>query len=92
MPSKFKLDELPKPNNSEVSLIQMPAEKRLVLQFSGWVYERKLDAKIDLLKAYANEKNLALGPIQVAQYNPPLTPPFMRRNEIWASISPDVDK
>ena len=87
MPSEFKLDELPTPNNAQVSLIQIPAETRLVLNFSGWATESKIDAKIKALKDYASEKNLEIGLVQVAQYNPPFTPPFMRRNEIWATIS-----
>ena len=86
MPKEYTLQTLPKPNNPRVKLIEIPAQTRLALSFSGWMTEAKMQKKIGALKQYAEEKGLALGPIEVAQYNPPWTPPFMRRNEIWASI------
>lgn len=86
MPKQYTLQTLPKPNNPKVKLIEIPEETRLTLSFSGWITEAKMNKKISILKQYAKEKGLVLGPIEVAQYNPPWTPPFMRRNEIWASI------
>ena len=86
MPGQYTLQSLPRPNDDRVRLQEVRDETRLVLRFSWWVTQERLDRKIESFKAYAKENNLTIGPIQVAQYNPPGTPPFMRRNEIWATV------
>ncbi len=45
MPSKFTMETLPKPKNSNVIIKQMPAQQLAVVTFSGWVDEEKLAAQ-----------------------------------------------
>lgn len=86
MPKKYTLFTLPQPKNPQLKLSEIPSQKRLVLSFSGWATEKRLERKMEELKAYAKEKKLTLNKLEVAQYNPPLTPPFMRHNEVWGSL------
>jgi len=87
MPSEYSLQSLPTPKDDRISLIEMGPQRRLVFRFSGWLTSSRLDKKIEILKAHALSSDLKIGPIQVAQYNPPWTPPFMKRNEIWAALT-----
>jgi hypothetical protein len=83
MPSKYTLDTLPKPNNAQVKLRNIPAGNYAVIQFSGLAGEAKVAHKTADLMWWLNSKNIRpLGVAQLARYNPPWTLPFLRRNEI----------
>jgi len=87
MPSKYTLDTIPKPNNPAVVLVEVPAKKMAILSFSWFTPEARVNAKkallVDALKAAGVE---TVGEPTAAFYNPPWTPPFMRRNEIWVEL------
>jgi len=83
MPSKYTLDTLPKPNNAQVKLRNIPAGNYAVIQFSGLAGEAKVAHKTAELMWWLNSKKIRpLGVAQLARYNPPWTLPFLRRNEI----------
>ena len=88
MPSKYKLETLPAPNNPNVTLRQVPAKKYAAVRFRGYAPEktvaRKAEWLLDRLKADGIQ---ATGVPFVAQYHPPWTPPFMRRNEILVEVN-----
>lgn len=86
MPSKYTLETLPKPNNEEVRLREVPEQRIAVHTFSWWVTEKRLNQKKTLLKDTLEKDRLVFTEIQSARYNPPWTPPFMMRNEIWAIL------
>ncbi len=87
MPKEYTLDTLPKPNNSKVSIIQLPKEKYAVIIFSGLVRESSYDEKAQMLSNYLKEDNFKQqGAIKIARYNPPWTLPFFRRNELMVKI------
>jgi len=87
MPKEYSLNNLPKPNNSQVSIIEVPAEKYVVIVFSGLVRESSYAEKAELLSNYLQEKNYKNhGAIKIARYNPPWTLPFFRRNELMVKI------
>lgn len=86
MPSQYTLENLPKPNNKKVTLKQVEGEKRAVIRFSGWVTGKRLQKKTDQLIAMLKRDELDHIKIQSARYNPPWTPPFMTRNEVWAVL------
>jgi len=51
--------------------------------------QSKVQEQIDSLQAWIQSKGWsALGPAQLARYDPPWTLPFWRRNEIWIEIKP----
>lgn len=83
MPSKYSLETLPTPNNSEVTLKEIPASNYAVIRFSGFTGEEKVAKKTAELTAWLKKKNITpTGTPELARYNPPWTLPFWRRNEI----------
>ena len=87
MPQEFSLDTLPKPNNSQVNIIEVPKEKYAVIVFSGLVRESSYAEKAELLSNYLKENSFKQqGAIKIARYNPPWTLPFFRRNELMVRI------
>jgi pentatricopeptide repeat protein len=87
MPKQYSKDSLPVPNNPEVKIIDVPAEKFAVITFSGLVRERKYAEMLSLLNEEMRKRNLEpKGPVTLARYNPPWTLPFLRRNELMIRI------
>tara|TARA_B100000767_G_scaffold256853_1_gene264237 strand:+ start:504 stop:1121 length:618 start_codon:yes stop_codon:yes gene_type:complete len=87
MPKEYSLQTLPKPNNSEITLTNLPKEKFAVIIFSGLVRESSYDEKIILLNNFIKKKKLkTLDSVQIARYNPPWTLPFFRRNELMIKV------
>ena len=87
MPQEFSLDTLPKPNKSQVNIIEVPKEKYAVIVFSGLVRESSYAEKAELLSNYLEENSFKQqGAIKIARYNPPWTLPFFRRNELMVKI------
>lgn len=83
MPSKYKLSDLPKPENTEVRLREIPAKKRVAIQFSGKQTDELLATKENELRAWLKSKGISpKGEPLYAYYNDPFTPGFMRRNEV----------
>jgi hypothetical protein len=87
MPSKYTLDSLPKPNNAQVSIKEIPAKKFAVIRFSGLVDEEKMNKKVKDLNEWIVNKNLKpISNPELARYNPPWTLPFLRRNEVMVEV------
>jgi hypothetical protein len=87
MPSEYTLEGLPKPNNADVRLEQVPPRKYAVLKFGGYAPESKAKRKTQKLLDALNRDGIdPIGEPTVAQYEPPWTPPFMRHNEIFVEI------
>ena len=87
MPSKYTMDTIPKPNNKAVTLRQVPARTVAALRYSGFTGNDTMDAKKAELKSLlARDKVQTVGEPEAAFYNPPWTPPFMRRNEVLVEI------
>jgi effector-binding domain-containing protein len=87
MPSKYTLETLPTPNNSDVTLKPMSTKKVAVLRYTGYTPEAKVESKkAELLKYLERDNKEIVSDISSAQYNPPLSFPFVRRNEIIVEI------
>ena len=83
MPSKYTLQTLPKPNNPDVTIIEVPVQTYGVIKFSGLAGSEKVADKTLELQSWMQKQNLTvIGAPELARYNPPWTLPFMRRNEI----------
>jgi len=88
MPSAYSMQTLPRPNDARVELLEVGAQRMAVLTFSGWVSEEKMkDRERTLRRELAREGLRPTGPAVLAQYNPPWTLPFLRRNEIQLALS-----
>lgn len=87
MPRSWTLETLPRPNDSRISLRPVPGKRFVVIRYSGLAHADKIDRKTAELEGYAAKHALrASGPPLLAFYNPPWTPPFMRRNEIMLEL------
>jgi DNA gyrase inhibitor GyrI len=87
MPSSYTLETLPKPNNPDVTVRVVPPKKYAALRFRGYAPEGKVARKMEGMLALLKQDNITpVGSPSVAQYNPPWTPPFMRRNEILVEV------
>ena len=89
MPSAYSMDTLPEPNDPKVHLRVLPPTRFAVLQFSGLARKDDVATKTAELEKLAGTHHLrANGPASLAQYDPPWTPWFMRRNEVMIPIAP----
>ena len=86
MPSQYTMETLPKPNNPAVILREIPTSNYAVIQFSWFAGEEKVAKKTAELMAWLGSKNITpTGKPELARYNPPWTPPFLRRNEVMVA-------
>jgi hypothetical protein len=87
MPAAYSLESMPQPESADVEIREVPARIVAVLGFSGWAtagrVEKRQRALAEILE---NEGIEPRGEWLLNQYNPPWTPPFMRRNEIWVEV------
>jgi effector-binding domain-containing protein len=88
MPSKYKMETLPKPNNPAIELREIPKKRFAVIRFSGMAGEESLKRYNKELDDFLSAKRLTpLSPPTYAFYNPPWTLPFLRRNEVLVEIA-----
>ena len=89
MPSGFTLATLPEPNDPRVHLREAPAARYAVVSFSGLAWPDDVAQQTQRLKTWIAQHRLRpLGPATLAQYNPPWTLWFLRRNEVMIPIEP----
>ncbi|MEO7086168.1 MAG: heme-binding protein [Gemmatimonadaceae bacterium] len=87
MPREHALENLPDPNDPQVRLRVLPSARFAVLRFSGYATPENVATRTAELTAIAGAHHLrAAGPVSLAQYNPPWTPWFMRRNEVMLPV------
>lgn len=83
MPEGASLESLPAPDSAHVALRRLPAERMLVVRFSGRATAARLAEAEAALRAHAAENGLAIsGAPRLMFYDDPFTMPWNRRNEI----------
>ena len=87
MPSEYTMQTLPKPNNPDVRLKEIAGKRFAAIRFSGLARPKSLEKHTKELEAFIQSRNLEThsGAIY-AFFNPPWTPPFLRRNEVMIEI------
>lgn len=89
MPSSYAIDRLPEPNDSRVQLRVLPPTRFAVLKFSGLAGKNDVATRTaELEKLVATHRLRAVGPVSLAQYDPPWTLWFKRRNEVMLPVAP----
>ena len=89
MPTKFNKDNLPLPNNADITIHITPDEYVAAITFGGFVSEEKIKKYTDLLEHALTEKHLSYyGHFRYLGYNPPYQL-FGRRNEIIVALNWD---
>lgn len=87
MPGNYTLATLPKPNDKRIRILEIPAYKTAVIRFSGFNTDKNLEKhEKDLIAWLQDNKIKFQGQPTYAFYNPPWTPPFMKRNEVMIGI------
>jgi uncharacterized membrane protein len=87
LPSKYTLATLPTPNNNAVTFTEVPARRVAALRFTWYATERRMETKKALLQEYLKRDNqTAVGEVETARYNPPLSMPLILRNEVLIPV------
>jgi len=88
MPGNYTLATLPKPNDARIRILEIPSYKTAIIRFSGFNTDKNLEKhEKDLIAWLQGNKIKFQGQPTYAFYNPPWTPPFMKRNEVMIKIS-----
>lgn len=87
MPREWTLQSLPEPNDARVMLREVPARTVAVIRYSGTSSQDLYDENLKKLKDALEQDGIKWrGEPMWARYNPPWTPWFLRRNEIWLEV------
>jgi SOUL heme-binding protein len=87
MPHGLSLGTLPEPDDQTITLVEAPPSRVAVIRFSGLAGDDAVAANTAKLEAYLKTKGFVpIGPPTIAQYDPPWTLWFMRRNEVMIPI------
>ena len=87
LPSKFSMETSPVPTDDRVSIKQIPARVMAVIRYSGrWTEKNRSKSEFRLRENLKSHGISSVSGAETAAYNPPFTPPFMRRNEILLEV------
>ncbi len=87
MPSKYTVKTLPKPVDTRIAIREVPARRMAVVTFSGVARDASIAEETEKLKAFMAEQGLtARGKPEIAYYDPPFKPGFLRRNEVMIPV------
>lgn len=88
MEGKYTLGTLPSPNDERIRLLERPERVVAVRRFSGRWSEANISSNGErLLRDLGGNGLKTVGDIELARYNSPFTPWFLRRNEIIVPIA-----
>ncbi len=87
LPEGYTPDDAPRPLDERVSIEEVPGRLLGVLRFSGRWTEAAFDRRFQqLLRRLVAEGIRTRGDVFSMVYNPPFTPPFLRRNEVAIEV------
>jgi SOUL heme-binding protein len=88
MPAGSNLSQLPNPNDSRVTLRDIPAQKCVAVSFRGRATEEKSAEIAAKLRTDAAKEEISLtDETRVCRFDPPFKPGFMQFNEIVIPIA-----
>ena len=88
LPKDVTLASAPEPLDPRIRLREVPPSRVAVIRFSGFWSESNYNEHLAKLQAALRAADLAWsGEPVYSRYNPPFTPWFMRRNEIWLHLA-----
>jgi len=89
LPRSVSLATAPEPLDSRVQLREVAASQVAVIRYRGLWSASNYEQNLAKLKAALEGAGLAwTGEPVLSRYDPPLTPGFLRRNEIWLHLKP----
>lgn len=88
MPTSFTLETLPIPEDPSISLVQVEARRTAAIRYSGRWTQAGFERNRRKLEAWMARRGLSASADPIwARYNPPITPWFLRRNEVLIPVS-----
>ncbi|HDP97013.1 MAG TPA: heme-binding protein [Euryarchaeota archaeon] len=90
LPSNFKEGKVPVPMDNDIEIERIPPRHVAVLRFRGKAKTEQTQEKIDELRLILKYNDLPeSGGSFLMRYNPPITPGFMRKNEVGIEVRVD---
>ncbi len=87
MPLKYRLKDVPQPNDTTLKIRDYEERQLAVITFSGKTSSAIISQKKLELQEWLRKKQMVpTGEMALARYNPPYVPYFMRRNELMVEI------
>ena len=87
LPKGVTLASAPEPIDPRVQLREVPDSRVAVIRYSGLWSQSNYDEHLGQLQAALRAAQIAwTGEPTLSRYDPPFTPWFMRRNEIWLTV------
>lgn len=87
LPKGITMATAPEPLDARVQLREEPPVQRAVIRYSGtWSQANYEEHLAKLRAALAAAGITAVGEPVLARYNGPMTPWFLRRNEVWLTV------
>ena len=92
MPSEYSINDLPPPGTKDIEIKRLDASRKAAIRFSGVATDYLIAESEMRLRKWMNDNGLEPeGPPIYAYYNDPLTPGFLRRNEVLFDIEVQED-
>ncbi|MGS0973734.1 MAG: SOUL family heme-binding protein [Candidatus Izemoplasmataceae bacterium] len=80
-------DNIPSPQDKRITIKKHPEKEVAVYSFSGFSNEKKIQKIQTKLQIWLKDQHLTpTGNYILARYNPPITPPCFRKNELMIEI------
>ena len=93
LPANVSVDDIPKPRDARVTTVAVPARDMAARTYIGrWTQSKFESNAAELVSALSRDGLNVSGAPSWARYDPPWTPPFMRRNEVLVEIADSVGK
>jgi len=87
LPQGVTLDSAPEPVDPRVQLRAVAGHRVAVIRYSGFWSQSNYDEHLGKLQAALRAAKIGwTGEPMLSRYDPPITPWFMRRNEIWLAV------
>lgn len=87
LPRGTTLDNAPEPLDSRVQIRAVPGSQWATIRYSGTWSQANYEEHLSALRVALDAAGVATtGEPVLARYNAPMTPWFMRRNEIWLAL------
>jgi len=87
LPRDVTLASAPEPLDPQVQLREVPGARIAVIRYSGFWSQSNYDEHLAKLQAALRAARLSwVGEPTLSRYDPPFTPWFLRRNEIWLTL------
>jgi len=88
MPEGETLATLPEPHDERVRLRELTPTRVAVVRFSGRWTESRMREHTEALRGWLAKRGLRAEPEpEINRYDPPWIPWFMRRNEVWLTLT-----